>query len=117
MTFDKKIETIPFREFLVGNTGEKVLSHNHHMMSMFAFTPISTDLLTTFPPEAIIGYALVIGAGVIGLSSSLFEKYAVLNGLDEIADKINTVVSILLPFGAFSIFAYCLIELMKMTWW
>lgn len=117
MIFIKKIETIPFHEFLAGNTGEKVLSHNHYMTSMFAFTPISTDLLTVFPPEAIVGYAIVLTAGFLGLGSAFFEKYAVQNGLDEIADKINTVVSILLPAGAFGLFAYCLIELMNMAWW
>lgn len=117
MIFTKKIETIRFQDFLAGTSRERALSPKQYMTSMFAFTPLSPDLLTVFPPEALIGYALVLGTGAICFGSMIFDNYAVKNGLEEIASIVETTIKFILPTGAFAVFAYCLIELMKMSWW
>ena len=105
----RKIETIPFREFLAG-PNEKRMSHTPILYSLVP--GMSIEGFFNMSPEVAGAYALVIGVGAIGILSHVLEVNFVKAGIENVAYVIEGITKVLLPVGTYGFILYVLYKLM-----
>lgn len=105
----RKIETIPFREFLAG-PNEKRMSHTPILYSLVP--GMSIEGFFNMSPEVAGAYALVIGVGAIGMLSHVLEVNFAKAGFENISYVIEAITKAALPVGTYSFILYVFYKLM-----